>query len=211
MRKYLCPLLGSLILGSMFYAAWLTSDWRTILACAPAILGVAAIVSGLVAGVVFFGRAETARELSVAAEASSIPFQRERHRAAPRTTYNERKIKAALSHSLEIPEKYTYKRKRPREVAQVVDSSCTGCGICVPFCPADCIETEEFDRWPERALPPVRVRYDECIGCGICMRVCAKLAWDATIMRPVEAIEREEGIVIHDTFPGRQDLFAFGV
>jgi hypothetical protein len=29
-------------------------------------------------------------------------------------------------------------------------------------------------------------------------------------MRPVEAIELEEGIVIHDSFPGRPDRFALG-
>src|SRR5262245_40942848 len=157
MRKQVCLLIGCLVLGSTFYAAWLTSDWGTLLACAPAVLGIAGIVVGLLVGVMFFGRAETALE-PVVVPASGVQVQRARPRAVfARTTYNERKIRTVLADSLEIPEKYTQKRKRPREVAQVIKSNCTGCGICVPFCPADCIETETHDRLPERMLPPVRV------------------------------------------------------
>src|SRR4030095_13043102 len=58
MRKQLCPLLGALVLASMAYAGWLTSDWRSLLSCAPAILMIVVVVAGLTAGVMFFGTVE---------------------------------------------------------------------------------------------------------------------------------------------------------
>ena len=118
-----------------------------------------------------------------------------------RGIYNQQKLKRLLADIPEIPEKYGRKRKRPREVAYVLEPSCTGCEVCIPFCPVDCIEIEPPESWPDRTIPPVRIRYDECIGCVICVRVCEKLAWDAIVMRPTEEIEREEGLVIHATFP----------
>jgi electron transport complex protein RnfB len=121
----------------------------------------------------------------------------------PRGIYNERKIKRLLADIPEIPEKNGRKKKRPRELAQVLEPNCTGCEVCIPFCPVDCIEVESAEDWPDRTIPPVRIRYDECIGCVICVRVCEKLAWDAIVMRPTQEIEREEGVVIHETFPPR--------
>lgn len=35
----------------------------------------------------------------------------------------------------------------------------------------------------------------------MCVRVCEKLACDAIVMRSTEESEREEGMVIHATFP----------
>jgi electron transport complex protein RnfB len=120
----------------------------------------------------------------------------------PQNAYNARKIRGLLADVPEIPAKYTRKKKRPKSLAQVLEPSCTGCDVCIPFCPVDCIEKEPAHLHPERTIPPVRIRYDECIGCVICVRVCEKLAWDAIVMRPTEEIEREEGIVVHEAFPG---------
>jgi Pyruvate/2-oxoacid:ferredoxin oxidoreductase delta subunit len=119
----------------------------------------------------------------------------------PRGVFNKRKLKDVLAGIPEVPEKYTRKKKRPRELAVVIEPNCTGCEVCIPFCPVDCIEVEPAELWPERTIPPVRIRYDECIGCVICVRVCEKLAWDAIVMRPTEEIERELDIVIHDAAP----------
>jgi electron transport complex protein RnfB len=118
-----------------------------------------------------------------------------------RGVYNEQKIKRLLADIPEIPAKNGRKKKRPRELAEVLEPSCTGCEVCIPFCPVDCIEVEPAEDWPDRTIPPVRIRYDECIGCVICVRVCEKLAWDAIVMRPTQEIERQEGLVIHETFP----------
>jgi Pyruvate/2-oxoacid:ferredoxin oxidoreductase delta subunit len=118
-----------------------------------------------------------------------------------RGIYNASKIKRLLADIPDIPEKYGKKKKRPKQLAQIIEPNCTGCEVCIPFCPVDCIELDSAENWPNRTIPPVRIRYDECIGCVICVRVCEKLAWDAIVMRSAEEIEREEGIVIHATFP----------
>jgi electron transport complex protein RnfB len=118
-----------------------------------------------------------------------------------RGVYNAPKIQRLLADIPDIPEKYTRKKKRPKLLAKIIEPNCTGCEVCIPFCPVDCIEIDAPENWPGRTIPPVLIRYDECIGCVICVRVCEKLAWDAIVMRPTEEIEREEGIVIHATFP----------
>lgn len=119
----------------------------------------------------------------------------------PRGIYNAPKLKRLLADIPDIPEKYGKKKKRPKQLAQIIEPNCTGCEVCIPFCPVDCIEVDAPGKWPSRTIPPVLIRYDECIGCVICVRVCEKLAWDAIVMRPTEEIEREEDIVIHATFP----------
>jgi Pyruvate/2-oxoacid:ferredoxin oxidoreductase delta subunit len=119
----------------------------------------------------------------------------------PRGIYNASKIKRLLADIPDIPEKYGKKKKRPKQLAQIIEPNCTGCEVCIPFCPVDCIEVDSAENWPDRTVPPVRIRYDECIGCVICVRVCEKLAWDAIVMRSNEEIEREVGMVIHATFP----------
>jgi electron transport complex protein RnfB len=118
----------------------------------------------------------------------------------PDGVYNKQKIKRLLADIPEIPEKYGRKKKRPKQLAQVLEPNCTGCEVCIPFCPVDCIEVAAAEDYPDRTIPPVLIRYDECIGCVICVRVCDKLAWDAIVMRPTEEIEREEGIEIHATY-----------
>ena len=40
----------------------------------------------------------------------------------------------------EMVEKIGYKKKKPRLMAVVDEDSCTGCQVCVPYCPVDCIE-----------------------------------------------------------------------
>lgn len=116
--------------------------------------------------------------------------------------YNDKKLKHLLADIPEIPAKHTRKKKRPKELAVVIEPNCTGCEVCIPFCPVDCIEVEPAEKYPDRQIPPVRIRYDECIGCVICVRVCEKLAWDAIVMRPTDEVERAEGIVIGERFPG---------
>lgn len=64
---YLAPLVGAvalLVVLLMAYAGFLTADWGTLLACAPAVLVTIGIVSGMTAGMILFSREEdeTARE-----------------------------------------------------------------------------------------------------------------------------------------------------
>jgi len=87
------------------------------------------------------------------------------------------------------------KKKKPRLMAVVDEDSCTGCQVCVPFCPVDCIETVPDEKY-NIPIPPVQIRFDECIGCQICARVCTKLTWDAIRMIPTEEFETTYGITI---------------
>jgi electron transport complex protein RnfB len=112
--------------------------------------------------------------------------------------FNQHKWRNLLSDIPEVPDKYATKKKRPRELAVILEANCTGCEVCVPFCPVDCIEKESVARWPDRTIPPVRVRFDECIGCRICVKVCEKLAWDAIEMQPTEDVEKRLGIQISE-------------
>lgn len=43
-----------LVLGLMTYAGFLTGEWGTLLACAPAILVTIGVVSGMLSGMLFF-------------------------------------------------------------------------------------------------------------------------------------------------------------
>ena len=100
-----------------------------------------------------------------------------------------------------VPDRYAKKKKKPKEIAVVAPGNCTGCEMCVPFCPVNCIEVAPASEHPDRPIPPVRIRYNECIGCTICERVCSKMSWDAIAMVPYEKVEQDEGIVITEKFP----------
>ena len=80
-------------------------------------------------------------------------------------------------------------------MAVVDEDNCTGCQVCVPFCPVDCIGPVLYEKY-NILIPPVQVRFDECIGCQICARVCNKLTWDAIRMIPTEEFEETYGITI---------------
>ena len=60
-----------------------------------------------------------------------------------------------------------FKKKKPKLIAVVDEDNCTGCQVCVPFCPVDCIEPVPKEKY-DIPIPPVQVRHDECIGCQIC-------------------------------------------
>ena len=99
-----------------------------------------------------------------------------------------------------VPDKYAKKKKKPKEIAVVAPGNCTGCEICVPFCPVNCIEVSPASEHPDRPIPPVRIRYNECIGCTICARVCTKMAWDAITMFPTEEVEKMTGTKFTEKF-----------
>ena len=96
-----------------------------------------------------------------------------------------------IDHYKTVPEpthKINYKKKKPRLMAVVDEDGCTGCQVCVPFCPVDCIEPVASDKY-EIPIPPVQIRFDECIGCQVCAKVCTKMTWDAIRMIPTEEFE----------------------
>ncbi len=76
-------------------------------------------------------------------------------------------------------------RGRPRRIA-VVSSACTGCEVCLEFCPVDCIDDAPTSA---PATPPIHIRVEECIGCEICAKVCEELDLNAIDLVPVERLQ----------------------
>ena len=97
----------------------------------------------------------------------------------------------------QLPEKILGKKKKPKIVALVDEDNCTGCQVCVPFCPVDCIRPVPQDKY-NIPIPPVQIRFNECIGCSICARVCDKLTWNAIEMIPIAQFEKEQKITLTD-------------
>lgn len=87
------------------------------------------------------------------------------------------------------------KKKRPKLMAVVDEDNCTGCLVCIPFCPVDCIETVNNRKY-NSTIPPVQVRFDECIGCQACYKACKVLTWDAFRMIPTDEFEEIYDITI---------------
>ncbi len=72
------------------------------------------------------------------------------------------------------------KRRPPKNLAVVDQSGCTGCEVCIVFCPADCINWSPVGNGVN---PVVEVDYDRCIGCTLCAQYCP---WDTIFMLPYQ-------------------------
>lgn len=95
-----------------------------------------------------------------------------------------------------VPRVIVSKKRTPKIVAEVDEANCTGCQVCVPFCPVDCIEPVPADKYDDVAIPPVHVRYNECIGCSACARACAQLTWDSIRMVDRDKFEEKHGVTV---------------
>ena len=70
------------------------------------------------------------------------------------------------------------KKKKLMPLAYINEEGCTGCGVCIEFCPVDCIY---YKPGPEYLVgdsdnPTVNsvviVDEDVCIGCKLCEKYC---------------------------------------
>lgn len=63
------------------------------------------------------------------------------------------------------------RKKSPKAVAVIATEQCTGCEVCIDFCPVDCIDILPG---PEhRTLNKVCIiNEDVCIGCQLCVKYC---------------------------------------
>jgi formate hydrogenlyase subunit 6/NADH:ubiquinone oxidoreductase subunit I len=89
------------------------------------------------------------------------------------------------------------KTRRPTLIA-VVNPSCTGCEVCVDFCPVDCIDDSPPVEFAGASIPPIQIQVEECIGCQVCARVCEELSLNAIEMVPVNEFEGRLGIRMND-------------
>ena len=72
------------------------------------------------------------------------------------------------------------RKKAPPKLAVINQNGCTGCEVCIVFCPVDCIEiVPGVDHTLLQQV--VEVDLDRCIGCALCAKNCP---WDTIDMIP---------------------------
>ncbi|HWO56486.1 MAG TPA: 4Fe-4S binding protein [bacterium] len=81
-------------------------------------------------------------------------------------------------------------KKRPKLMAVIVEEGCTGCEVCIDFCPVpNCIvPIPGPDPRNPKFAQTVRVVDDLCIGCRLCEKNCP---WETIDMVPIEEYDRQ--------------------
>ena len=74
------------------------------------------------------------------------------------------------------------KRRPPKYLAVVDQTGCTGCEVCIVFCPADCIYWSPDGNGVN---PVVEIDSDKCIGCTLCSENCP---WNTIFRWPFEDV-----------------------
>jgi Pyruvate/2-oxoacid:ferredoxin oxidoreductase delta subunit len=101
------------------------------------------------------------------------------------------------------------KPRKPRPKAVIEPSGCTGCEVCIEFCPVDCIVKV---LGPEYSLVDSYcvVDLDRCTGCTICARECP---WETIAMVYPEGAEPpghpEFPVVSGEPFELQEQALAF--
>mgnify|MGYP001608946100 CR=1 FL=1 len=72
------------------------------------------------------------------------------------------------------------RKKTPPKLAVIDQNGCTGCEVCIVFCPVDCIEIVPGAEYAQ-LQQVVEVDLDRCIGCSLCAKNCP---WDTIEMLP---------------------------
>ena len=90
--------------------------------------------------------------------------------------YSEQK---ALETAKEVAAK-PVRKKAPPKLAVINQNGCTGCEVCIIFCPVDCIEIVPGVEHTQ-LQQVVEVDLDRCIGCSLCAKNCP---WDTIVMLP---------------------------
>lgn len=75
-------------------------------------------------------------------------------------------------------------KRRPKQLAVINQGGCTGCMVCIDFCPVDCIELVPGDDPNNPSVHKlVEVDLPRCIGCTLCAKYCP---WETIDMVPFE-------------------------
>ena len=85
------------------------------------------------------------------------------------------------------------RKKAPPKLAVIDQNGCTGCEVCIVFCPVDC--NEIVPGVDHTALQQVvEVDLDRCIGCSLCAKNCP---WDTIDMLPYEeAVQKAPAVTL---------------
>ena len=92
---------------------------------------------------------------------------------------NEASAQKARETAAQITQKPP-RKKAPPKLAVINQSGCTGCEVCIVFCPVDCIEIVPGVEHAQ-LQQVVEVDLDRCIGCALCAKNCP---WDTIEMLP---------------------------
>lgn len=71
-------------------------------------------------------------------------------------------------------------KKKSKLVALFDEEICTGCEVCIEFCPVDCITVVRNPN-PEILTNICRVIEEPCTGCTLCVKECP---WECIAMIP---------------------------
>lgn len=63
------------------------------------------------------------------------------------------------------------RKKKPKTVAVIITDQCTGCEVCIDFCPVDCIDILPGPQHPTLSKLCI-INEDVCIGCQLCAKFC---------------------------------------
>ena len=103
---------------------------------------------------------------------------------------------AAENRAKEISEQVAKKpprKKMPPNLAVIDQNGCTGCEVCIVFCPVDCIEIVPGMEHVQ-LQQVVEVDLDRCIGCALCAKNCP---WDTIEMLPHDqALQRAPEVTL---------------
>lgn len=72
------------------------------------------------------------------------------------------------------------RKKAPPKLAVINQNGCTGCEVCIVFCPVDCIEIVPGAQHTQ-LQQVVEVDLARCIGCSLCAKNCP---WETIEMIP---------------------------
>ena len=98
--------------------------------------------------------------------------------AAYENSYSEIKAQETATEVTQKPPR----KKAPPKLAVINQNGCTGCEVCIVFCPVDCIEIVPGIQHTQ-LQQVVEVDLDRCIGCALCAKNCP---WDTIDMLPYE-------------------------
>ncbi len=77
------------------------------------------------------------------------------------------------------------RKKAPPKLAVINQNGCTGCEVCIVFCPVDCIEIVPGMQHTQ-LQQVVEVDLARCIGCSLCAKNCP---WDT-----IDMISHDEAV-----------------
>ena len=103
--------------------------------------------------------------------------------------YSENKAQETAKEILQKPPR----KKAPPKLAVINQNGCTGCEVCIVFCPVDCIEIVPGIEHTQ-LQQVVEVDLDRCIGCSLCAKNCP---WDTIEMLPHDqALQQAPGMTL---------------